>query len=319
MARLRTARLSATDLFSSYPNGQGALESDLATIFGFAPNVDITASPFLCDNSGRITNPLIKFKVSSESQSHGSGYKITNSSNSDSVQIIHDSAVGQLFAVRDASSPTPTNLAPTRFGIDMTSGALSGSTTQDTVQTPLIPPSGGPSPTSSTRFYNAAGQFTVPILQSQPFHGCRLVAVTTNHQPNTAANQKWTETGGFDVGGFFDETVDATKINIPTTGKYLVTWHLAFLMTTPVDGLSGDAGILVNSLIPWINNPSVRISTQPPGYYQSTGTLVSFTSGDYFTISCSNTTGSTYTSGSDSGIIDKSHTTSGALCVVRVE
>lgn len=41
-------------------DGIGGLENALATIFGFAPNVDITESPFGCDNAGRLTKPLIR-------------------------------------------------------------------------------------------------------------------------------------------------------------------------------------------------------------------------------------------------------------------
>lgn len=59
-ARLVSTVDDAAPVTEGTNDGIGGLENALATIFGFAGNVDITESPFSFDSTGRLTKPLIR-------------------------------------------------------------------------------------------------------------------------------------------------------------------------------------------------------------------------------------------------------------------
>jgi hypothetical protein len=61
--QLRSARMTNTTLGVDIDDRVGDLEKALADILGFTPDVNITESPFGCDNSGRITKTLLRMKA----------------------------------------------------------------------------------------------------------------------------------------------------------------------------------------------------------------------------------------------------------------
>lgn len=81
MARLRSARLTNDTLVSQIDDFLGELEEDLAAIFGFDLDVDITATAFGCDNSGRLTKDLIRW-ANGPAFPDPFAYHIINSTNS---------------------------------------------------------------------------------------------------------------------------------------------------------------------------------------------------------------------------------------------
>lgn len=105
MARLRSARLTDDTLVSDIPLYLGELEQDIAAIFGFTVDSDITASAFSCDNSGRLTKSLLRFKARGNIHEDEGvsvvGLSITNTTNS--VAII--AGTTGLEATQDGSDP----------------------------------------------------------------------------------------------------------------------------------------------------------------------------------------------------------------------
>lgn len=324
-AKLRSARIAAKDLLSTYPKAQGSLETDIANAFGLTLDTNITASAFSFDNAGRVTKDLVEQSADSEAVNAGIGKQITNSSNSKVVQLMQSTAgTSHLFSVRDASSPLPGSGTPqpTRFGIDMATGGLTGSTTQDTVQTPLIPqailPGSGP-----LHFYNAQGQFAVPVVQSLPFYGVKLSPVALP-LVDTSAYISWTE--DLDVGDHFS-SADPTKIYCVATGKFYVSVTLAFTSNTPANGMWASFQIESNSGADY-GSADFRIPASSAlvtgSYLQASGTI-SMTAGNYVRVFCSGVggTGVQVNAGYDGGLLSGGASSGkrfhGSLVFFRVE
>lgn len=227
VARLRSARIAQRDLLSGFPKALGSLELDLATIFGFTPDSNITVSALALDNSGRVTKDLI-FQKSTDVNNLGMGFSLENSSNDNrGAAMVQSTQSGHVFRVCTAHNDAYT--IPAIFTIDMLTGALGGYTTQDLSSTPLIPATGG---VSASNYYNGDGTFSVPG-NSPAFDGVGLWAASTNSIAGATTNQSWQIAApasgqvGWDYpDDHFSDSVDATKITIPRAGKYTIVVHI---------------------------------------------------------------------------------------------
>lgn len=318
--KLQTARLAANDLLSTYPNAQRSLESDLCTIFGFTPDTDITASPLSLDNSGRITKSLVSQHATDTFNNptigaavlqYGIGHLLTNTSNSNTAYITYETEAGDnAWALK--ASPGITS----RFRVNMDDGALTGSTTQDTSQTPLIPASSG----VDTEFYDGSGHFSKPALENLSFNGCSLIATQKTIGPGATASQVWTETGGFDPNGMFDGSVDATKVTIGTTGKYFLTVSLPLFSDTPVDIFSVLVYVQKNAASTWaLNQLYDHTSPIANSVYLQFSTVLSLVATDYLKVTVVNSSTGNVISGSDNGIVGFGHLFNGRFSIFRVE
>jgi hypothetical protein len=208
----------------------------------------------------------------------------------------------------------------------MATGALQGWTTQDTVHTPLIPASSG----STTEFYNAVGAFAVPILQSLPFKGACLLSVAEFFQDAVVSHAKtWTETGGFDVGGCFDSSTDASKFVAPVTGKYFV--HVTIPVFTNSINVTGPkfAGALVlNGATILAETDEKAIIAAPvisssayTGRYLALSSVVTLTAADYLQVLVSQTVsdGQSVTFGGTTSFTPNSRAFAGRFICFRVE
>ena len=199
----------------------------------------------------------------------------------------------------------------------MSNGNLTGWTTQNGSNTPLIPRS--LSATNQKAYYNATGAFTVP--STLPFDGCVLIPVPLIVAPSGFGTMTWSEvTPGFDVGGHFDSTVSATKINCVTTGKYFVSFELNTYTTTPIDGLYATIEV-VKAATPQVEaDVFLAGSTTIPNYgrYLSASLMLDMSAGQYIQI----TVGSNSSTGGlvcgDDPIILGSYPHSGRLFFFRV-
>jgi hypothetical protein len=83
--QLKTARMTNSTLGIDIDDRVGDVEKALADILGFTIDTDITESPFSCDNSGRITKALVRFKAAGPV-----GVRILNSTNSKEFRLVLD-------------------------------------------------------------------------------------------------------------------------------------------------------------------------------------------------------------------------------------
>jgi hypothetical protein len=321
MAQLKTGRLAANDLLSTYPNGQGGLEQDLCAIFGFTQNTDITASPFSLDNSGRITKGLLQ-QASTEipKQSQGIGLQLNDTGSGKSVMVGQNTSNGgQLFTVMTGGQnlsvpggPLIGASAPL-FSVDMTNGTLSGYTAQDMSSTPLVLATGG---VGNTYYYNALGQWSIP--GSLPFTGCKLQATVLTQDGGGTAFQTWSSVSGvnvFDVGGHYDGT---NKITSGAAGKYLVVVNLP-MYSVSNNGLNGQMVLIDDGSNIIAKN---RIDTIRNNYYLSFSTVWNASSSSSWLklqITNNMASGSFIASGDDNGIISSTKLFKGSFSFFRIE
>ena len=293
MASLKTARLSANDLVSNFPKVEGKLEEDLASIFGFTPDVDITTSPFSLDNSGRITRDLIK-SVATDTLNPGSGparvisgigMLIRNTTNGQTAMPAFESEAGStVFTLKEDNS----GVDPV-FSINMDDGTLSGYTTQDGASTPLIPATGlGIPATSSKYYYDATGQFSVPGLIT--FTGSRLLPQILTIAASSSGTLSWTSS--FDVGGHFSSGT-ATRFTGVEAGKYLINLTIPVYSTVSNTGLDVTIDITRNSFLTDIVGKVRTFVAAGVGVgnalrYINVSTVIDLLGSDYITIAVTN-------------------------------
>lgn len=264
--QLKTNRLAAKDLISTFPNGLGGLETDLASMFGVTLDTDVTETPIgLAFGTGadanilRVTKALLRFyqrdTISGGIVDVGVGYSIKNATNSKQAVLNFQSEVGTpKIKIQAGETSGDTSL----LEIAASTGYLTGYTTQDGAGTPLIPETGG---VGSGYYYNAQNQFSVPG-NSPSFAGAKLYAAS-GLEVDTVATRTlygiddvdshglWTETHSvdyFDVGGFYDYLLGA-KIKVPSAtyaGKYMFGLTVACTATSTIAGLDCTIEILKN-------------------------------------------------------------------------
>lgn len=250
MARLRSARLTDDTLVSQIDDFLGELESDLAEIFGFTPDSNITATAFGFDNSGRLTKDLIVWKTAAGIASFPSAgsvaLQITNSTNSKISPIglmglaitdnltydvlpcfvlggnLEQAGSGSEYASRDESLP---GLAFEIPGFSLW-GALFSSTAQG-----LVPKGSG----NSSEFLCTDGVFRNP--NATVSEGVKL------YSPVSAAGHSYDYVGGeippwqgeqFDQNALHAANDD--EIILQTAGRYLVGAQISFFPTLPAAG-----------------------------------------------------------------------------------
>lgn len=321
MAQLKASptRIAANDLFSTYPNGQGGLEADLCTIFGFTPNVDITESAFILDNSGRITNSLLEqqateIPVLGGTESNGIGLQITDSNASKTAIIGQNTSTGgQLFTVAE---PYVGALFDPVFSIDMTNGNMTGYTTQDGSSNPLLPPPpGGATGGNPNYYYNSLGQWSIPGFL--PFNGCRINSKSTVINSGSSGFLGLFTQGSdyFDVGGHFD---GVNKISAITAGKYFVHAQCAVV---------GSGGIGLNASIELQDDGGNNLAFasydgSSLSQFLAMSTVWNASSGSsWLKINCTanavlGSSGATF--GSDNGILDRTKLFNGSITFFQI-
>lgn len=115
MARLKAARMTDTTLVSQFDDFLGQLEADLAAIFGYDLDEDVTESAFSIDNSGRITKAMPRFVAALDLEGDTVAFQITNTSNSNvalaGLALLQDDSTRDqdilpFLAFGDAGTPT---------------------------------------------------------------------------------------------------------------------------------------------------------------------------------------------------------------------
>lgn len=270
--QLKTTRLAAKDLISTFPAGLAGLETDLASLFGFTMDSDVTETPIGLSNDGKVTKPLLRSygrDTFSNPMSgpittlYGIGLAIENATNKYNAALSFESEGGSIVLnvrgkTTDGLPSNGNNPGSSIFQISTDSGALAGYTTQDGSSTPLFPSTGG---VGSSYFYNAIGGWAVPSnnLGSQ---GCGLYAgagITLDPSASATAYTGWTDSTqnrvGWDDGGFFT-SANPSKVTVPTgyNGKY--AYFLSFCME------SGNATFGLDATVEVKKNGSTTIAKQ---------------------------------------------------------
>lgn len=205
-------RAAATDLGSTVPATLGALESALCDIFGFTPNVDITASPFSFDNSGNITKQLVLQKAAGPV-----GWRFRNSTNSKEMRIVMNGAILQ-FDENTGSEVSPTWV--TRFSISTTTGALTGTTFSSSY--PGLAPTGDG---NAAHYLDGTGAYTTPVATAAT--SCRLRNSATQSITNSTFTALNFDTEDWDTGSMHSGA-NPSRIIFPTSGKYMLVGQTGF-------------------------------------------------------------------------------------------
>ena len=217
VARLKAARLSDSDLLSSFDNALGDLERNLCEIFGFTLDEDITESPITFSNAGVVTKSILKRYVP--------GDTAQNSAISFTLTDTGGGGVGFNRYIVPAAG-TLSNpafyfaLNSTYATLDMSTGGWYTSGRIDAVSKQLIPATAR----LTNLFFCADGSWATPGVI--PYAGCILEPVKTTIAAATDDSQQWSEV--VDVGGYFT-SVAPTVVTIPSggDGKYIVDVNLA--------------------------------------------------------------------------------------------
>lgn len=224
MARLRSARMTNDTLVSQFDDFLGELESDLAEIFGFELDEDITASPFSIDNSGRLTKALIEW--ASTINDATLALNIFNSSNSTQVKVgLTNLGTRTPFVFGDVDSVSASGDLEV-FGLALMTddedgyfpirGRLASASGPG-----LIPRIPGPI-AGVGKFWRADGQFAAI---GRPSASCVLTTAAdattgtnTTFSAGTAEKVQWKQ-DSFDPNGLHATNDD--EIIVVTAGKYL--------------------------------------------------------------------------------------------------
>ena len=267
-------RAQGTDLGSTVPSTLAALESVLCDIFGFTPNVDITASPFSFDNAGEITKQLVLQKAAGPV-----GWRFRNSTNSKEMRIALNSNILQ-FDQNTGSEVSPTWV--TRFSINVDTGALTGAAVSTSA--PGLAPTGD---NNVAHFLDGTGNYSAPGSTSAT--SCRIRNSGTQSILNNTFVALTFDTEDWDVGSMHSGG-SPTRITFPTAGKYL---------------LVGQTGFSANStgrrtLDVWINGSSIigRGETDPNASAQTfvnVNAIVNANMNDYAELYAWQNSGSTLT------------------------
>jgi len=83
--QLKSARMTNDTLGIDIDNRVADIEQALCDILGFTVDVDVTESPFSCDNSGRLTKALMRLKAAGPV-----GFRVYNSTNSKEFRLVLD-------------------------------------------------------------------------------------------------------------------------------------------------------------------------------------------------------------------------------------
>ncbi len=300
--QLKTTRLGANDLISTFPAQLGNLESDIASIFGFTLDSNITESPLLLSNDGKVTKPLLRFYGRDNPGVSGVGMHITDSGALTTPLTASFESEGVAPAVVFRGGGT------LRFSIGQ-DGSLNGSTTQDGTQTPLIPAS----PTlNQNLFYNGLGQFAYPS-SAPSFYGVvasggqieiDATATPTAIQPwSTGGANAQTPTGPFSypVSSLWAPNASPTQIQIPffgagQPGKWLLFCSIPVMSIDMSKGLDAtvelykDGGsVMKQNLYHAGGDPPYDIV----GRVANMQMLVSATNGHYFEVYVTNNNANT--------------------------
>ena len=186
--KLRTTRLGANDLISTFPAQLGNLENDLCTLFGFTSDTNITESPLLLSNDGKVEKSLLRLYGRDVIGTSGVGFhlKDTGGGGEYATVSMESESVTPALVIRG-------NTAQTVFSVAASDGSLRGSVVQDGTQTPLIPASAG---VDATFFYNGVGSWAKPSSSPSLFG-----TVATGLATEVDATATPTPVAGWSTGG----------------------------------------------------------------------------------------------------------------------
>lgn len=215
--QLKTARMTTADVGNTIPTNFGAMESALCDIFGFTPDVDITASAMSFDNSGRITKALVEQLAAGPV-----GWRFRNSTNNNEMRIVVNGTTMQ-FDQNTGSEGVPN--WQTRFSIDLSTGALTGATFSAT--NPGLAPAMVTA--DSTKYLDGSGAYSVPAVVAAK-------SVHVHHSTiETIANGTFTalsfDTADFNVGSMYSAG-QPTRLTFPVAGVYCVQGFCGFAANT---------------------------------------------------------------------------------------
>ena len=214
--QLKTARMTTADLGNTIPTNFGNMESALCDIFGFTVNSNITASAMSFDNSGRITKALVEQLAAGPV-----GWRFRNSTNNAEMRVC---VSGSTLQFDQNVQPPGTEAVPnwvTRFSIDLTTGALTGSAFSTT--NPGLAPAMATADT--TKYLNGGGTYTVPAAVAAK--SCHLHHSTTQNISNGDFNALNFDTADWDVGSLYSAG-SPTRITFPSAGAYAVHGFCGF-------------------------------------------------------------------------------------------
>jgi hypothetical protein len=216
--QLKSARMSDATDADTIDNNIGDLEAALCDIFGFTIDTDVTASPFSCDNSGRITKQLIIQKAAGPV-----GWRFRDSTSGKEVRAVLNGSVFQLDENTSGDPDPETNPTwTTRFSINISTGAMTGNAASTSAMG-LCPQGSG----DNTEYLDGT------LNWSTPAGGSTVPVVRLRHSANQSLSSGSAVALDFDTEDVDTDTMhngvdNPSRITIVTSGKYLVIGGCSF-------------------------------------------------------------------------------------------
>ena len=273
--QLKSARMTNSTAGNQIDDKFGEMELSLADILGVTPDVDITESHFLLDNSGRITKALLRQKAAGPV-----GWRFLDSTSGKEIRIcVNGSNLDIDENTGSEGSPSWTN----RFRMAIADGALSGALATAS-RMGLCPQGSG----SSSDVLRGDMTFGAVVAGTIP-------SVRAKHSVNQTIPSGTPTILSFDSEDWDSEAIHSTvtnnsRLTCVTAGKYLVTAGVGWQSNS-----SGyrRLGVLRNGSVAWAYNHSTPISGA--SHYQQIRAQLSLSVGDYVTLEAYQTSGSSLT------------------------
>ena len=193
--------------------GIGSLESALADIFGFTLDVDITASPFSLDNSGRITKALVAQRAVGPV-----GWRLRDTTSGSEVRL---AVSGTNFVIDENTGTEDTPVWTNRFSMAIATGALTGALATAS-RMGLCPAGDG----DSSHFLDGTLSFSTPAATSVP--SVRVRNSAAQSIPTGSTTTLTFDTEDFDTDTMHSTVTNTSRITCNTAGKYLVIGQVTF-------------------------------------------------------------------------------------------